>query len=90
MVIVVATQTSLLKHHGCVGFYGQLDPVFNLFPTVLGVQIWCMYVSNEHSGGTSMENYNDQSHTVHVELNVHKDSIVDTVAFYASRTNATE
>ena len=37
-----------------------------------------------------MENYSDQSCTVHVELDVHKDNIAFTVAFYASRTNAAE
>ena len=37
-----------------------------------------------------MENYSDQSYTVHVELDAHKVSIAVAVAFYSSRTNAVE
>ena len=37
-----------------------------------------------------MENYSDQSHTVHVGLGVHKDSIAVVVGLYTSHTSAVE
>ncbi len=34
-----------------------------------------------------MENYSEQSRSVHIGLDVHKDSIAVAVAFYVSRSN---
>ena len=49
-----------------------------------------MYVSKEHTAGIGLENYNDQSHTVHVELDADIDSIAVAVAYYASHTNVVD
>ncbi len=47
-------------------------------------------VSNEHTGGTSMENYSDQCHASVLNSMYTMKVLHVTVAFYAYRTNAVE